>query len=331
MISWFLDKNSKIPLYLQLKDLIKYYISTGAIKNNEQLPGLINLSKELSISFETVNKAYKELEIEGLISMQQGKGTFVSLQSVHAVREIEGIEIETNLEPEKELRHAIKRLLKNGKNDKYVESLVREALNDLAEENVPCFTIFTECSEFQVNEISQILRKQLNLEVKPVLVGDLKMEMDRLGSAEDKLLSIITTAFHLNEVRKVVGRRPLDIQILITYMCPETRSQLASFSKKARFGLICRDEESIAVFTDMLKTEFGKDLNLSACVLADEAVMNEILSTVDVLLVTPAVLEPIQQSMSRQIPVFNIFESIEPISLKIVQSNILRRLKSLSA
>jgi DNA-binding transcriptional regulator YhcF (GntR family) len=41
MIKWFLDKSSKIPLYLQLKDLIKYYISTGAIKDSEQLPGVI--------------------------------------------------------------------------------------------------------------------------------------------------------------------------------------------------------------------------------------------------------------------------------------------------
>ena len=79
MIKWFLDKNSKIPLYLQLKDLIKYYISTGAINDSEQLPGVINLSKELGISFETVGKAYKELEKEGLIYTRRGRGTFVDL------------------------------------------------------------------------------------------------------------------------------------------------------------------------------------------------------------------------------------------------------------
>jgi GntR family transcriptional regulator len=331
MINWFLDKNSKIPLYLQLKDLIKYYISTGAVNDNEKLPGVVNLSKELMISFETVCKAYKELELEGLISMQRGKGSFVSLQNVQAAREREGVEIQAQLEPEKELKRAIKRLLKNGKSEKHVESLVREALNSTPEENAHFFVIFTECSEFQVNEISKILKKQLNLEVKPVLIEDLKTEIDRVSATENRLLSIITTGFHLNEVWKIVGHRSLDVQILITYMCPETRSRLASFSKKARFGLICRDKESVAVFTDMLKTEFGKDINLSACILSDEATVDKILGSVDVLLVTPAVCEPIQKRTSGQLPVFNIFDSVEPISLKMVQSNISRKIESLNA
>ena len=60
-IKWFLDKKNKIPLYLQIKDLIKYYISTGVIQDNAVLPGVNMLAKELEINFETVRKAYKEL------------------------------------------------------------------------------------------------------------------------------------------------------------------------------------------------------------------------------------------------------------------------------
>ena len=79
MIKWYLDKESKIPLYLQLKEQIKYHISTGGLQDNEQLPAVNKLAKELSINFETVRKAYKELEKEGLISMQRAKGTLVTL------------------------------------------------------------------------------------------------------------------------------------------------------------------------------------------------------------------------------------------------------------
>lgn len=329
MIKWFLDKNSKIPLYLQLKDLIKYYISTGAINDGNQLPGVINLSKELGISFETVGKAYKELEKEGLIFMKRGKGTFVHLRKAPVPRPGDGFESEIQREPDAELKHAIKRLLEDGKDEKYVESLVSKILKEPSVENPDFFIIFTECSDFQVKEISQILKKQLNLDVKPVLVDDLKAEINGSNDTEHKLLSIVTTGFHLNDVRKVVGHRPLDIQILITYMCPETRSHLASFSKDARFGLICRDKESIAVFTDMLRTELGKDLILSACILSDEAVVDEILNSADVLLVTPAVYAPIKQRTSGKVPVFNIFDSVEPISLKMIQSNISRKLESL--
>jgi len=328
MIKWFLDKNSKIPLYLQLKDLIKYYISTGAISDSEQLPGVINLSKELGISFETVGKAYKELEKEGLIFTKRGKGTFVDLRKAPVPSPGNGFESEIQRDPATELKHAIKRLLLDGKDEKDVESLVSGILKEVSEENPNAFIIFTECSDFQVQEISQILKTQLNLDVKPVLVEDLKAEMDRINETEHNLLSIVTTGFHLNEVRKVVGHRPVDIQILITYMGPETRSRLASFSKDARFGLICRDKESLSVFTDMLKTELGKDLNLTVSILSDEPVVEVILNSADVLLVTPAVYAPIKQRTSGRLPVFNIFDSVEPISLKMIKSNISRKLES---
>ncbi len=47
MIKWFVDRENKIPLYLQLKDLIKYYLSTGAIEDSQQLPGVVSLAAEL--------------------------------------------------------------------------------------------------------------------------------------------------------------------------------------------------------------------------------------------------------------------------------------------
>ena len=79
MIKWFVDRENKVPLYLQLKDLIKYYISTGAIQDNDQLPGVVKLAEELGVNFDTIRKAYKELEREELISMIRGKGTFATL------------------------------------------------------------------------------------------------------------------------------------------------------------------------------------------------------------------------------------------------------------
>jgi len=62
MIRWFVDKNSDIPLYVQLKGLIKHYVSTEAMQDNPRLPTVKALAKQLDINFETVRKAYKDLE-----------------------------------------------------------------------------------------------------------------------------------------------------------------------------------------------------------------------------------------------------------------------------
>ncbi len=79
MAQFFLDKENKVPLYLQLKEQIKYYISTGSLGAREQLPPVKVLAKNLGINFQTVRKAYKELEDSGLINIKHGEGTFISL------------------------------------------------------------------------------------------------------------------------------------------------------------------------------------------------------------------------------------------------------------
>jgi len=70
------------------------------------------------------------------------------------------------------------------------------------------------------------------------------------------------------------------------------------------------------VFTAYAQDGIGKDIKLTACILSDEAVVEEILNSADVLLVTPAAFAPIMQRTSGKLPVFNIFDSVEPISLR---------------
>ena len=80
-MNWVIDKENKIPLYLQLKDLVKYHISTGSVQEGQRLPPINELAERLGINFETVRKAYKELEREGFLSSKRGRGTFTTASS----------------------------------------------------------------------------------------------------------------------------------------------------------------------------------------------------------------------------------------------------------
>lgn len=77
MTTWRLDVGSGIPLYLQLKQQIIQRVMTGEWKPGYQLPTVRQLSVELSINVNTVSRVYQEVEREGFIRTQQGKGTFV--------------------------------------------------------------------------------------------------------------------------------------------------------------------------------------------------------------------------------------------------------------
>lgn len=69
---------SGVPIYLQLMEQVKHAIETGALRPGEQLPGIRPLAEELVINPNTVAKAYRELEHEGVIELRQGAGAFVS-------------------------------------------------------------------------------------------------------------------------------------------------------------------------------------------------------------------------------------------------------------
>jgi len=72
-----------VPIYLQLMEQVKHAIETGALRAGDQLPGIRPLAEELVMNPNTVAKAYRELEHEGVIELRHGAGAFVAA-SAHA-------------------------------------------------------------------------------------------------------------------------------------------------------------------------------------------------------------------------------------------------------
>ncbi len=76
-----LDLKSGIPIYVQLKQEIKYAIATGKLPPGSQLPTVRQLAVDLKVNVNTISRVYSELEKEGVLATKQGKGTFVSKQN----------------------------------------------------------------------------------------------------------------------------------------------------------------------------------------------------------------------------------------------------------
>ena len=77
-----LDLASGVPAYRQIIDQILGAIASGTLRGGDQLPTVRQLAVDLSINPNTVVRAYRELEIRGILTTQQGIGTFVTAQPV---------------------------------------------------------------------------------------------------------------------------------------------------------------------------------------------------------------------------------------------------------
>jgi GntR family transcriptional regulator len=87
-IRFHLDPASGVPFYRQVIDQILAAMAAGRLAAGDRLPTVRALAVELAVNFNTVARAYKELEIRGVLSTQQGTGTFVADQDV-SIDEVE--------------------------------------------------------------------------------------------------------------------------------------------------------------------------------------------------------------------------------------------------
>ena len=78
-----IDKRASVPIFVQLQNSIKYLVATGQLSAGDRLPSVRMLARELDINPNTVDKAYMNLETEGFISIEKGKGTYVKNAPEH--------------------------------------------------------------------------------------------------------------------------------------------------------------------------------------------------------------------------------------------------------
>ncbi len=82
-----ISNSSSVPIYEQIKNSIIEQIVNDELKEDEAIPSIRNLAKDIKISVMTIKKAYDELEQEGYIISIQGKGTFVAPKNTEIARE----------------------------------------------------------------------------------------------------------------------------------------------------------------------------------------------------------------------------------------------------
>lgn len=122
-----IDYKSRKPIYEQIIENMKQLVVSGALKRDEQIPSVRQLAQELAINPNTIQKAYAELERQGVIYSLKGRGSFVgsSLQELRNIQQNERLEELAALSkelyrlqvPQEELYAVIQQVYKQQKED----------------------------------------------------------------------------------------------------------------------------------------------------------------------------------------------------------------------
>jgi GntR family transcriptional regulator len=124
-----LNQSSGIPLYLQLMEQVKHGIETGALREGEQLPTIRKLAEDLAMNPNTVVRAYRELEHEGIVELRHGSGAFI--------KDSEGGRIKVIRRGQALLQAALEKLMALGLSEPEIRRLVESELGLLRMEKLP--------------------------------------------------------------------------------------------------------------------------------------------------------------------------------------------------
>jgi GntR family transcriptional regulator len=119
-----LDSKSGVPVYRQLIDQVLVAIASGGLNPGDQLPTVRQLAVDLSINPNTVVRAYKELEIRGMLTTQQGTGTFITAKKVKS----------DEAQRQKRLSQMVGEFVARVSAEGYTVEDIQERLNELAGE-----------------------------------------------------------------------------------------------------------------------------------------------------------------------------------------------------
>jgi GntR family transcriptional regulator len=73
-----IEPQSKVPIYIQIEEQIRSTIAAGQLRPGDQLPTIRELAADLRVNYNTIARVYLDLDRDGVISTQRGRGTFVA-------------------------------------------------------------------------------------------------------------------------------------------------------------------------------------------------------------------------------------------------------------
>lgn len=272
-----IDKTWNTPLYFQIKEEIKRLIRDEILAPGAKLATERELSKRLNVSRNTVSMAYKELETEGYVSSEQGKGTFVFH---HDNKE----EVFSDL-----IDHLFHQALALDYNIEYLKEQFMERYDEKRSEVKLLTVAFIECNQEQLTYLSHQLEHRFNIHVMPILFSEL---WDRKGKVLDILEQtdlVVTTLFHINDVRYILNE--MNIEKHTVAMALEfkmtTMVEIAKISKDQHVSILCRSED-FAKNVKYLIQKINPDLaDIDISISMDREEVNRFVKEADVLLYSP--------------------------------------------
>lgn len=228
-----ISREISVPVHVQLKTQIRHLITTGILKPGTQLPTVRQLAGFLRINPNTVAKALVELQQDGYVQSRQGSGTFVAEpppdRERRMARTLEHVVDET-LEHVHRLGYSV---------EEFLATAAARVPGAGARKVRRIRALLVECNWEELSRFSEELEAELPLSVDRMLVEELPERIRRDPAFVPKFGVVITTFFHIHEVKRALVTESVPVVALLTETNISTLLRLSEFPEGSTVGLVC--------------------------------------------------------------------------------------------
>ncbi|MBI3028626.1 MAG: GntR family transcriptional regulator [Candidatus Rokubacteria bacterium] len=231
------NRQSAVPVHVQLTTQIRHLIMTGALKRGSRVPTVRQLAGLLGINPNTAAKALAGLQQDGYLESRPGRGTFVADRpQAREGKMARGLErlVDETLERARRLGYAA---------EEFLATVATRAPAAGARKAKRTRALVIECNWPEVSRFREELEAELPLAVDRMLVGELSGRARHDPSFVRDYGVIITTFFHIREVKAALASESVPVVALLTEASISTLLRLGELPEGTTVGLVCGTPE----------------------------------------------------------------------------------------
>lgn len=301
-------RDGPLSIHVQLLAQLKHHIEEHTWEAGAQLPPARLLAGSLGINTNTVRAVYRELEREGYVSTEQGRGTFVAASSPETGNRYQRVY---------ELLDEVVMLAQRA--GLSPDDLARIAFLRARVFLPPSFSVrllFVECSKPDVEFHSRTIRDGTGVNPVTVLVRELgRKSADYLDSFD----VLVTTLFHVTEVQRIVGRGRRVFTLTLEPSPDLVVGKLISLAPGTRVAIVCTTRTNANKFVSSLLVRGLTHLRFLPAGLDDGPALTRTVGSADVVWASRAIPEAQKEAWARKKPVNDYVDVIDTTSLRLLR------------
>ena len=242
MLDLVLDKHSTIPLYLQLKYHIVHLLSSGEWQPGMSLPSVRQLASDLGLATATVQRTYSELQAQGLVVGQTGRGVYVADLTT-------GVP-DLSAERSEALRGLLARVVSHARGLGFADDEIASAMRDLLGgfggngTSPPPRVVFVGPLMEVADKYSTLLREplaSLGVVVEGLLLSELEERGDAALDPLEPIRCLVSTIGTFPDLRRLTGHRGTPLFGLVVDLTEETQHLLVQLPHDVPVGLVAEE------------------------------------------------------------------------------------------